>query len=243
MMPSKLVILSPFAALAIAACSGASDGPTDTSSQDLVISKPPTQPDLRISNPARFYLRYQGPGYDTGAFQLAGGDGISAANSGRPTLGTAGDPLLLPCDFTDFGGQVDIVYPKGPHMWPMLDQSILVNGVATVSHGKNGGAAPFTAVRSAMSMIIDQTTQTDGYGTISSTSPYATWLFQPDTDVAPNQVTALHLKLTEYRSKDGWNAAPNWDAVTNGYDPALFVADANPTDNVVDVFFMRTCPR
>ncbi len=246
---TNLALLTPFIALAVAACGGTNDtdrGVSVDAPSGVVIAKlpgPQTAVDLRISFPARFYLRYQGPGYDTGAFQLASGDGLNPANFGRPTLGTAGDPLLLPCDFTDLGGQVDIVHPKGPHVWPMLDQSILVDGVAQVSHGKAGGAAPFAAVRSAMSMMIDQTTQTDGYGTVSSTSAFATWLFQPDTDVPSNLVTSLHLKLTEYRSKDGWNAQPDWNSNTNGYDPALLMPDVHPADNEVDVFFVKTCPR
>jgi len=107
----------------------------------------------------RMFFRYWAPGVDSGDFQVLPGN--------------VHDPIVLPCDVTSFGGQLDIDYlGAGPTVVPRLTVTFFDDHNQPItSHGCLGDTnLPFVA--GTFNPIAAGGVQPDGYTLVSSTNQF-----------------------------------------------------------------------
>lgn len=160
----------------------------------------------------RMFFHYWAPGVDSGDFQVLPGN--------------VHNPIVLPCDVTSFGGQLDIDYlGAGPTATPQLTVTFFDDQNQPItSHGCLGDThLPF--VRGTFNPISAGGVQPDGYTLVSSTNQFCQWLFQPG-DLPADKVVRIHEELVGYPTSQ---------------DQATPLTDPNPANNVRDIYVRRAC--
>lgn len=160
----------------------------------------------------RMFFRYWAPGVDSGDFQVLPGN--------------VHNPIVLPCDVTVFGGQLDIDYlGAGPTAFPQFTATFFDDQDQPItSHGCLGDTnLPFVA--GTFNSISAGGVQTDGYTLVSSTNQFCQWLFQPK-DLPADKVVRIHEVLVGYPDST-YQGAP--------------LADPAPANNVRDIYVRRAC--
>src|SRR5262252_3759864 len=111
----------------------------------------------------RMFFRYWAPGVDSGDFQVLSGN--------------VHNPIVLPCDVTSFGGQLDIDYlGTGPTVVPQLTATFFDDQNQPItSHGCLGDTN-LTSEGGTFNPIAAGGVQTDGYILVSSTNQFCQWL-------------------------------------------------------------------
>lgn len=160
----------------------------------------------------RMFFRYWAPGVDSGDFQVLPGN-VHA-------------PIVLPCDVTSFGGQLDVDYlGAGPTVVPQLTATFFdAQNQPITSHGCLGDTS-LASVAGTFNAIAAGGVQPDGYVLVSSTNQFCQWLFQP-ADLPADQVVRIHYSLVGFPTSQ---------------DQATPVTDPSPANNVRDIYVRRAC--
>jgi hypothetical protein len=163
------------------------------------------QADLGL-DPNRLLFIFYAPSGDSGNFPVHAGN--------------LHNPIILPCDLTSFGGDVDIHYTgPGPDVYPRLTATMTANGKPIFV----GGDPQRPFAYGGMNLITANTVQPGvGYTPINVARP---WLFQP-TDLPPDTVVVMHIEIAPYLT----------DPISG-----TLIADPNPADNSYDIFLRRVC--
>ena len=132
-------------------------------------------------DPSRIFLRYVTPATDSGAVLL-------------PSINSASHPVVLPCDLTRYGVQVDARFVTGAGViYPQLQSRYytLPNSLVWSSGYEFGSTAPFSVDRSNVSPFEVGQTAIIGQMSIDAVDLASRrWLFQPSD--LPANVTVRH---------------------------------------------------
>jgi hypothetical protein len=176
----------------------------------LAVAGPPA--DLGFE-PNRMFFRFVAPSTGTVDFQVLP-DNLH-------------NPIVLPCDLQEFGGQADFKYiGAGPTVFPKFTEAFFnaQNNQSIVSSGCTG----LLVLQNEWAYFHAMTAgsvQTDGYGTVSSTNQFCPWMFQP-SDLPADTVVRIHLTIAPYDS-DSSQANP--------------VSDPDLSNNEHDIYVRRSC--
>lgn len=167
--------------------------------------------DLALDS-SRMFFRYWAPGVDSGDFQVLPGN--------------VHNPIVLPCDVTSFGGQLDIDYlGAGPTASPQFTATFFDDQNQPItSHGCLGDTN-LSSVAGTFNPIAAGGVQTDGYMLVSSTHQFCQWMFQP-ANLPADRVVRIHEELVAYPTSQ---------------DQATPLSDPNPANNARDIYVRRAC--
>ena len=166
-------------------------------------------------DPARLFVRFLGAnGYDSGDIQ------ITSNNN------TISHPLLLHCDVTQYGSQVDVRYlTGGDPVYPQLQSRYYILPNTTIWSGGYSNTQHFSVDASNLNQLLPLTTETAGQASISAIDQFRDYLFQPGD--LPANTTVRHAMHVTLFTNAGYSAE---------------VTDGVPLDNNRSVYIRRVCP-
>lgn len=174
--------------------------------------------DLAI-DPYRFFLVYQVKNKTAPVYQVLPQPGGASFND-------ADTPMLIPCAVQMFGGQLDVVSGGPDDVYPRVTFD-LVRGdtnAVIVSHGYYGDVTFDHLDMNISAPVSAGGRQTAGFTPVSKVSTFKRWLYQPK-DLPANVPVRMDMTVSGFANS----------SFTVG------VNDANPTNDVQQVWIMRAC--
>jgi hypothetical protein len=163
-------------------------------------------------DPNRMFFQYWAPGVDSGDFQVMPGN--------------VHNPIVLPCEVTSFGGQLDIDYlGAGPTVYPQFTVTFFDDQDQPITSQGCQGNIHVSSLVVSVNPFSPGAAQAAGYIPVSSTNQFCAWMFQPK-DLPADKVVRMHHELVGYDN-------------SSYQGPTLL--DPDLSNNVRDVYVRRAC--
>jgi hypothetical protein len=174
--------------------------------------------DLSI-NPYRFFLVYQVKDTTSPVYQVLPQPGGASFNDPNT-------PMLIPCGVQMFGGQLDVQSAGPDEVYPRVTFELYRSDTKSFiqSHGYYGNVTFDHLDMNISSPVSAGQAVTAGFTPVSKVSPFKGWLYQPKDLPA--------------------NVAVRMDMAVSGFADSQFtqgVNDPNPSNDVLQIWIMRTC--